>query len=364
MKSLNLMPAPTRHAAFARLGDVLPRAATAALDRKGEGGDPLPQATGLSPWLRYRLLAEEEVLEALGHLHGAGAQPFRRAILRRAYLKGYFEMRRGLWLAYRQGLRAGLNRIATEAGLRNRWEAACQGATGVAPFDAAARALVHQGHLSDAARRAFARTWLHDLHLPWELGADLFLRHLLDGDLAITLLSWRGLAGPLPDLPPGPCPQGGIWDHGAPSALLLHEDDLSPDRLLDRGLRPDQTAFVMAPEGRSPLMVAPTIEAFIRAAMEDCATRLSPRLGTIHGPVQGEGAIDALVSWARGTRAVQIITPFAPLGPMSDMLDALETRLEAENIRLIRAMRDHDARLWPQATDSFDHFLRAVTEAG
>lgn len=364
MNSSRLTPEPTRHAALARLGGILPRAATIALDRRGDVADRLPQATGLSPWLRYRLLAEEEVLEALGRLNGGEAQPFRRAILRRAYLKGYFEMRPGLWLAYRQGLRGALNRIATEAGLRDRWDAACQGATGIAPFDAAARALVQQGHLGDAARRAFAMTWLHDLHLPWELGADLFLRHLLDGDVAITLLSWRAVAGPLPDLPPGPCPQGGVWDHGAPSALLLHEDDLSPDQLLDRGLRPDQTAFVMAPERRSPLMVAPTIETFIRAAMEDCAARLSPRLGTIHGPVQGEGAIDALVSWARGTRAVQIITAFAPLGPMADLLDALETRLEAENIRLIRAMRDHDARLWPQATGSFDSFLRAATRTG
>ena len=37
--------------------------------------------------------------------------------------------------------------------------------------------------------------WVHTLKLPWELGADFFLTHLLDGDPASNTLSWRWVAG-------------------------------------------------------------------------------------------------------------------------------------------------------------------------
>jgi deoxyribodipyrimidine photo-lyase len=368
MKPLFLPPAPSRRAALDQLQAFLPRAGMPSLSRRDGEGTALPDASGLSPWLRFRLVTEAEVLAALreacgSEISGNAAKAFQRAVLRRAYLKGSFEMRPGLWLAYQQGLRGALNRVATEAGVRNLWQTACEGQTGLADFDDSAQTLARQGHLSQSARVAFVRRWVGDLRLPWELGADFFLRHLLDGDVAITLLSWRdamGKTGAAPDIPlPGPCPQGGAWDRAAPTALLLHEDDLNPDFLLDGGLKPDQTAFLMAPEGRSPLRVAPAVERFIRGAVADCATRHASALGAIHGPVRGDGAVDALVSWARGTRAVQIVTPFAPVGPVADILEALDARLQAENIRLIRAMRDYDARLWPLATGDFARFLRA-----
>ena len=37
----------------------------------------------------------------------------------------------------------------------------------------------------------FASIWIHTLNLPWQLGADFFLKHLLDGDPASNTLSWR-----------------------------------------------------------------------------------------------------------------------------------------------------------------------------
>ena len=41
----------------------------------------------------------------------------------------------------------------------------------------------------------FASIWIFTLRLPWELGADFFLRHLLDGDPASNTLGWRWVAG-------------------------------------------------------------------------------------------------------------------------------------------------------------------------
>jgi hypothetical protein len=41
----------------------------------------------------------------------------------------------------------------------------------------------------------FASIWIFTLKLPWQLGADFFLKHLLDGDAASNTLSWRWVAG-------------------------------------------------------------------------------------------------------------------------------------------------------------------------
>ena len=40
------------------------------------------------------------------------------------------------------------------------------------------------GWLHNHARMWFASIWIFTLRLPWALGADFFLRHLVDGDPA------------------------------------------------------------------------------------------------------------------------------------------------------------------------------------
>ena len=353
--------------------------------------------SGLSAYLRYRIVTEEEVIAAANTAWGVDkARKFTDEVAWRSYWKGWLQMRPAIWRDAQSGVKSGLNRLATEGGLHRTWEAACRGDTGIEGFDTWAQELVSTGYMHNHARMWFASIWVFTLQLPWALGADFFLRHLTDGDPASNTLSWRWVAGLhtpgktylataeniarftegrfrpaglattaiVPDSPavpePSPCPQGGAWDRSLPTALLVHEDDLSPDTLLERGLRPVSTAFLMAPEGRSPLAVAPRITDFVAAAMEDCATRLSPGLGALHGPVSGKNAVDALVAWARATEAVQVVTPFAPVGPIADVLEELDARLAAENIRLIRAMRSYDARLWPHATHGFFRFREAA----
>ena len=41
----------------------------------------------------------------------------------------------------------------------------------------------------------FASIWIFTLRLPWQLGADFFYNHLLDGDPASNTLGWRWVAG-------------------------------------------------------------------------------------------------------------------------------------------------------------------------
>ena len=63
---------------------------------------------------------------------------------------------------------------------------------GIEGFDHWAKELAETGYLHNHARMSFASIWLFTLKLPWSLGADFFLRHLLDGDPASNTLSCIG----------------------------------------------------------------------------------------------------------------------------------------------------------------------------
>lgn len=398
MVESTLPVAPLRQSGLQLLAQFVPRAGEEYAQLRNFDLGPDSVASRISPFMRHRMVTESEVISAACKAHGTQARDFVSRVILRTYWKGWLEMRPAIWRDYRNGVLGGRKLLTHEFGLERTYMMACAGETGIDGFDAWARQLVATGHLHHHARLWFASIWIFTLRLPWELGADFFLRHLLDGDPASNTLSWRWVAGlqetgeiylassstiarftegqfrpdslatvsrqvnGIPASEAGPCPQGGTWNRKLPTALLLHEDDLSPEWLLDAGLRPVSTAFLMTPETRSPFEVSPRIGAFLNSAMRDCAARLSGRLGSIHGPVNGQRAQNALVAWARQSEARQIVTPFAPIGPMSEQLDMLSQRLASENITLVRAMRSYDADLWPHATHGFQPFRDALME--
>ncbi len=348
-----------------------------------------PHVSTLSPFLRHRLLTEEEVLQAvLGRHSPDAAGKFVAEVFWRTYWKGWLELRPSVWDDYQRGLSAALNRVQSETGLRRDWEAACRGHTGIDAFDHWAGELVETGYLHNHARMWFASIWIFTLRLPWELGADFFLRHLLDGDPASNTLSWRWVAGiqtpgkaylarpdniaqytdgrfrpqglatradplPAPSLPaPRPAPQLQTWDRSARTGLLLTEEDLSPAYLFADGLTPAATATLTDVAGRSPLAVAPIAREFTAAAMADCTTRWVDRLGAVT-PCADEGAV---LDWARAVGLAQIVTPYAATGPIAARLARLETALAPHGIVLFRALRPYDSAAWPHATHGFFRF--------
>jgi deoxyribodipyrimidine photo-lyase len=383
--------APTRAAGLARLAAFLPRAGVDYARNRNLDLAGQPHVSALSPWLRHRLVSEEEVIKAAVDRHGASpAEKFVSEVLWRSYWKGFLEMRPGLWAGYQAGVRRGLDRVAAEAGLRQQWQHACEGRTGIDGFDHWARALVATGWLHNHARMWFASIWIFTLRLPWELGADFFLRHLLDGDPASNTLSWRWVAGlhtpgktylatadnidrntggrfrpdglatqaaPVTGMAnPAPAlilPRKGP-DPGLRTALLLHEDDLSPDPSLAGGAV--AAAILTATAGRSPLAVAPCVQDFVLGAVRDAASALSDR-GLATDLCDG---VAATLDWARASGAAQIVTPHAPVGPVAVALRQVEAGLAADGIRLVRVMRPWDARLWPLATHGFFRFREAV----
>ncbi|MFQ6551818.1 FAD-binding domain-containing protein [Aestuariibius insulae] len=390
MTSSSIWPGPaTRDNALRQLSEFLPQAGSDYAALRGYDLKDHPHVSRLSPFLRHRILTEDEVLRTVLRSYDRDtAQKFVDEVLWRTYWKGWLEMRPGVWRDYRLGVQAALNRIQTESGLRSEWEAACSGRTEIECFNIWARQLTHDGYLHNHARMWFASIWIFTLRLPWELGADFFLRHLYDGDPASNTLSWRWVAGlqtrgkayiaeawniekftkgrvPRPeDLAANPAPLDGPpspdpssldlaleWDMHCPTGLLITEEDLSPSDIFPETDRLQAIAHYHATQDRSPLAVSPHVVSFVSDAIEACCASL-PGQAT-HCPTP-----DEVVTWAIAHDLKQIVTAYPPVGPTADALAALEPRLEDAGIALARIARPYDADAWPRARAGYFKFRK------
>jgi len=77
-----------------------------------------------------------------------------------------------------------------------------EGRTGYPLVDAAMRQLLHSGWMHNRARMVVASFLVKDLHLEWQQGADWFMRHLVDGDVASNSHGWQWTAGSGTDAAP------------------------------------------------------------------------------------------------------------------------------------------------------------------
>lgn len=383
---------PTRTAGLDRLGEFLPRAGSdyAALRNLDLPGHP--HVSVLSPWLRHRMVTEAEVINAVNSAHPNAAGKFLSEVWWRTYWKGWLELRPEIWTSYRLGLDALVGKLDADPDLSASAEAAMAGKTGIDGFDHWAREVASTGYLHNHARMWFASIWIFTLRLPWELGADFFLRSLIDGDPASNTLSWRWVAGlhtsgktylattenialntvgrfhpeglapdaPAPDVPPLPPartpPIGDAPDLSVPSLLLVTEEDLSPEFVLDLGVHPRSIAVLSDVSGRSPRAIAPQVLNFTDAAIEDTLGRL----GASGVPQFRPNELAPLLDFAEREGTAQIVTPYAPTGPVASALTDL-ARLAAERrITVSRVLREHDRRAWPHATHGFFRFRKAV----
>ena len=94
------------------------------------------------------------------------------------------------------------------------WKA---GMTGYPFVDAAMRQLVQEGWMHNRTRMVVASFLVKDLHLEWQLGADFFMEHLVDYDVASNAHGWQWTAGTGTDASPyyrvfNPIEQGKRFD--------------------------------------------------------------------------------------------------------------------------------------------------------
>jgi len=405
----------TREAGLARLTDFVPRAgrAYAAERNLDRGPDDRSNVSGLSPWVRHRLVTERDVVEAVLQRHSLdAASKFVHEVYWRTYWKGWLELRPSVWARYAASVQPAFASL-TDAE-RASYDAAVTGITGIDGFDDWARELVRTGYLHNHARMWFASIWIFTLRLPWQLGADFFMRHLLDGDPASNTLSWRWVAGlqtvgktylattqniefatggrfrpqglatraiALEDNAPVPTPVAPSRPEPLPSGrvtLLLHEDDLHAETFTAAiDAAGAQVVAVAAPSAGEPRSTwsaeseasvgagagsaptSPLVASFTVGALADGLDRAGAHFAAETTPLHGLCASDVL-PWLRAHDATALVTPYAPVGPVRDRLDRLAVDLAAEGITIVRILRSWDAHAWPHASRGFFSFRERI----
>jgi len=383
---------PSRRAGLARLAAF--KASTgrhyATMRNHDFGPADRSNVSALSPWVRNRMVLEQEVVQtALDRFAFSTAEKFIQEVCWRTYFKGWLEHRPGVWANYLDNRDQFFDRLATQPALRSVYDDAVTGQTGIEGFDDWARELVQTGYLHNHARMWFASIWIFTLKLPWELGADFFLKHLMDADAASNTCSWRWVAGlhtagktylarrfniekysggrfspnglapaaqPVDGAVPPPGPLGatsvGFGDSlpAGDVALLLTEEDLHGESLVPDGAMVRSLAGVSYAHHRSPGGAGTQAAGFVSGAMDDGMARGKAHFGVETAPVL---AHDRVLDWALGTGCQTVVTAYPPQGWVRPALETLRKDFESEGLKLVFLKRDWDTAFWPHARKGF-----------
>lgn len=338
----------------------------------------------LSPYLRYRAITEQELvaetLEVLGPQQGRSLID---EVLWRSYWKAHLWSYPSIHLNYLEELQGRLS-YSSESLAR-----AVSGETRWACFNDWTQELVETGYIHNHARMWWASIWIFTLGLPWQLGAEFFMQHLLDADPASNTLSWRWVAGlhtpnklyvaseqnihtftrgrypqacglhtspPVPDYTrgsPEPSPLAEWLDptmtpHEGRTGLLVMAHDLHPESQWHQAPGPvaiwDPSSPPHTPAAR-----------FRQGLMQDAAMRLrawSPASCPSHFPDRA-----SVLAWAldQQLECVQLSTP--PVAQARE-IPALARELGAQGIALQLCTRAWDAQNRPFGERGYFRFRK------
>ena len=380
-----------RQSGLDRLRSFLPQAGN--LYSSGRNYDHGPEnrknVSCLSPWIRHRLVLEKEVLSETLSCHSVrNAEKFIQEVFWRTYFKGWLEHHPTVWSQYCKGVADAFDDMDQSSDFRSRYNEAVSGQTGIDCFDTWAQELVETGYLHNHSRMWFASIWIFTLELPWQLGADFFYRHLLDGDPASNTLSWRWVAGlhtkgknyiarranierytggrfspiglnenaaPLyesTEHPTQPLPLVETLLDAGQFGLVITDEDCHPESL-SLPMRANGICGLMAQACYTPLKSGNLAMQFKKEALKnaieratghfECAAKVSDK--------QDWGAL--LVKWAREINVSTLVMAWNPIGSARHKTETAQPILDQAGIKLIRIIRDYDALCWPYANRGY-----------
>ena len=146
----------------------------------------------LSPYITHGIISELELIKkTLSKFSFTKNEKFIQEVLWRTYWKGWLELRPNVWTDYLDELKKIRNEFKDDTNYKN----AIDGNTNIECFNEWVKELKEKNYLHNHARMWFASIWIFTLGLPWQLGAEFFIKHLYDGDAAANTLGWRWVAG-------------------------------------------------------------------------------------------------------------------------------------------------------------------------
>ena len=142
----------------------------------------------LSPYITHRLITEFETAKTiLSKRPYQKVEKFIQEIFWRIYWKGWLELRPKVWSDFLEDVKS----LKEDENYIN----AINAKTNIECFNDWVQELKDYNYLHNHTRMLFASIWIFTLGLPWQKGAEFFMKYLLDGDAASNTLSWRWVAG-------------------------------------------------------------------------------------------------------------------------------------------------------------------------
>jgi len=156
------------------------------------GPDQRGNISCLSPYITHGVISELEVMNLSLKKHSfVKIEKFIQEVLWRVYWKGWLELRPLVWSDYIINLKSIREKYKEDP----KYLEVIEGKTNIECFNEWVKELKTYNYLHNHTRMWFASIWIFTLDLPWQLGAEFFLKHLYDGDAASNTLGWRWVAG-------------------------------------------------------------------------------------------------------------------------------------------------------------------------
>lgn len=373
-----------RQSGLNRLNAFLPNAGRAYASTRNFdfGPDNRSNISALSPWIRHRLICENEVLDATLNRHGFNAaEKFIMEVYWRAYFKGWLEQHPSVWRHYQSELAQQTSNLSKDGELNQNYINAVEGNTGIECFDYWMKELTNSGYLHNHTRMWVASIWVFTLKLPWVLGADYFYRHLLDGDPASNTLSWRWVSGlhtkgknyvarasniqkftdgrynpegqlvenPLPlsedwEIQQRPMPLTDQLDMQKKTGYFITEEDCSMEIV-----KQHTNLSAIAIVERDLSMYSNPVQSFKNGSLQDIYRSSTDYFGLNISKVKS----DKILSWVQKNNLEQVVTSYIPVGFVRDTLTPVIQQLQSHGISFTQIMHQHDKNTWPHATRGF-----------
>ena len=173
-----------------KMTDWMPNAASSYQSSRNYDLDGKQTTSRLSESISAGILSEMDVIDCAKRFNiSMKNNKFIEEIFWRVYFRGYFETHPSVWKHYTKNLNSHFQKLP------KYYDIAVRGETEIKCFNAWINQLKETGYLHNHTRMWFASIWIFTFDLPWELGADLFMRYLNDADEGSNTLSWRWVAG-------------------------------------------------------------------------------------------------------------------------------------------------------------------------
>ncbi|MDB4080957.1 DNA photolyase-like protein [Amylibacter sp.] len=381
---------PTREAGLKRLKEFAPLAGeTYSNERNFDFSSTKKNSvSALSPWIKHRLITEEEVLiEILKYHSPHSAMKFIQEVFWRGYFKGWLEQHPTVWSHHNEKLIKEYTKLENNKFIKENYMSAINGETGIECFDFWCEQLKSTGYLHNHVRMWFASIWVFTLKLPMELGSDFFMLYLIDADAASNTLSWRWVSGlhtkgnayaarasniekftngqfnPSGQLVEDISPLTENIDHPLVSlpqldksiqkdaVLLVTEEDCSPETSLE--IKDFEVEILpLYLEKKYPRWIQPnnSVRFFSNTAVQNTCQRLG-QLGV--EKIDKTKWTDTILEASDRLGTKNIIIPKVPVGAVKSKLRKVKKNLAEHDIYIYEHYKNYDMYTWQHASKGF-----------